>query len=457
MRQRSRNRRRGGRNRNPDQGGGQPGNSNRGQSSGNSSQGQSSGNSSQGGQRQGGNGQGSQGQGGNSGGSQGQGGQGQGQGQRSSGQRGRRGGRRGGRNRNRNPQQGGGEPGNSIHSNPQGGNSGGSQGQGGQGQGQRRGGRRGGRDRNRGGSGGGGGQRDRTITIKRSEAEVQFLNKTPITPDEWISFEKGSSDPAMRAIDLLCPVGKGQRGLIVSPPKVGKTTILKEICRSVEAAYPKMKVYVLLVDERPEEVTDFRRAVKAEVFASSSDKTFRDHMRTADEVYQRAVADAAAGQDAMIVLDSLTRLARAHNTAASGRKTLSGGLDSRAMEVPRRFFGAARKLEEGGSLTILATILVDTNSRMDEVIFQEFKGTGNMELVLYRPAAEQRVYPAIHVKNSGTRREELLIGEKDLEKVWALRRKLATMGDLEGTKTVVELLRRNKTNEKVLATITGGM
>jgi transcription termination factor Rho len=177
----------------------------------------------------------------------------------------------------------------------------------------------------------------------------------------------------------------------------------------------------------------------------------------ADQVYQRAVADAAAGRDAMIVLDSLTRLARAHNTASGGSRTLSGGLDSRAMEIPRRFFGSARKLEEGGSITILATILVDTNSRMDEVIFQEFKGTGNMELVLSRPAAEQRIFPAIHIKNSGTRREELLIPEKMLVSVWNLRRKLANVTDMEATKTLCDLLKRNKTNESLLGSIEGAM
>lgn len=261
----------------------------------------------------------------------------------------------------------------------------------------------------------------------------------------------------MRVVDLLTPVGKGQRGLIVSPPKVGKTTILKQFCQAAAQAEPAMKVYCLLIDERPEEVTDFRRSVPAQIHASSSDRPYEEHIRMADSVYQKALGEAAKGQDVLIVLDSLTRLARAHNTAASGSKTLTGGLDSRAMEVPRRFFGAARKLEEGGSLTILATILVDTGSRMDEVIFQEFKGTGNMELVLSRPAAEARVFPAIHVKNSGTRREELLLPPKTLESVWKLRRTLAALSDLEATKTVTELLRRYPTNEKLLAAVQGGL
>ncbi|MFH1723393.1 MAG: transcription termination factor Rho [Elusimicrobiota bacterium] len=292
--------------------------------------------------------------------------------------------------------------------------------------------------------------------LRRTEAEKDFLSKTPVTPFEWIRFEDGSREWAMRAVDLLAPVGKGQRGLIVSPPKVGKTTILKQFCQAVEKAEPKMIVNCLLIDERPEEVTDFRRAVKAEMFASCSDRAYDEHIRIADRVYQKSIADAAAGRDVLIVLDSLTRLARAYNTAATGTKTLSGGLDSRAMEVPRRFFGAARKLEEGGSITILATILVDTNSRMDEVIFQEFKGTGNMELVLSRRAAEVRVFPAIHVKSSGTRREELLLPPKTLERVWDLRRKLANFSDLEATKSINELLRQYPTNEKLLAEIQGG-
>ncbi|OIO06942.1 MAG: transcription termination factor Rho [Elusimicrobia bacterium CG1_02_63_36] len=333
----------------------------------------------------------------------------------------------------------------------------------GQGQGQYSGqnpGQRGGRNRNRNRNRNRGGRRGRQqpqAPLQRTEAEVEFLNKTPITPNEWIQFEKGSDEHAMRAVDFLCPVGKGTRGLIVSPPKVGKTTILKQICNAVEKADKDMRVLCVLIDERPEEVTDFRRAVNAEIFASSSDAGFQEHIKMAQRVYQEAVATAAAGKDVMIVLDSLTRLARAFNTAATGTKTLSGGLDSNAMEWPRRFFGAARKLEEGGSITILATILVDTNSRMDEVIFQEFKGTGNMELVLSRQAAEMRIFPAIHVKNSGTRREELLLPKDALEKVWLLRRKLAIASDMEATKTVVDLLKRNPTNEKLLAGIQGSL
>ncbi|MBI5200417.1 MAG: transcription termination factor Rho [Elusimicrobia bacterium] len=305
-----------------------------------------------------------------------------------------------------------------------------------------------------GGGGGGGGQRDnRPQERRKSDAENAFLLRTPLTPNQWIRMEKGLNDPAMRAVDLLAPVGKGTRGLIVAPPKSGKTTILKQLCVAAHASEPNMKIYCLLVDERPEEVTDFKRSVPAEVFASSSDRGYDEHIRLAETVYQKAVAGAAAGEDVMIVVDSLTRLSRVHNTASGGNRTMSGGLDSRAMEVPRRFFGAARKLEEGGSLTILATILVDTGSRMDEVIFQEFKGTGNMELVLSRQAAEARCFPAIHVKNSGTRREELLFPPETLQKVWKLRRTLASLGDLEATRSIIDMMRRHPTNERLLQVI----
>ncbi len=339
----------------------------------------------------------------------------------------------------------------------QGGGAGGGSGAGGVGGGRKGGGAGRNRNRNRNRGGRRGRQQQQQVPLKRTPAEVEFLNKTPITPNEWIQLEKGSSEASMRVFDLLCPVGKGTRGLIVSPPKVGKTTILKQICNAVEKAEPEMRVLCVLIDERPEEVTDFRRAVSAEIFASSSDSGYQEHIKMAKRVYLEAVETAAAGKDVIIVLDSLTRLARAFNTAATGTKTLSGGLDSNAMEWPRRFFGAARKLEEGGSITILATILVDTNSRMDEVIFQEFKGTGNMEFVLSRQAAEMRMFPAVHVKNSGTRREELLLPKDSLEKAWLLRRKLANASDMEATKTVLELIKKNKTNEKLLDGIQGSL
>ncbi|MFA6093050.1 MAG: transcription termination factor Rho [Elusimicrobiota bacterium] len=309
---------------------------------------------------------------------------------------------------------------------------------------------------NPGGHGGHSQHAEKPNFPRKTEAEKIFQDKTPLTPFEWIRFENGSKEPSMRAVDLLAPVGKGQRGLIVSPPKVGKTTILKEFCQAAAKAQDGLKVWCVLVDERPEEVTDFKRSVPAEVFASSNDRPFTEHLRMCEEVYHRALAEANAGKDVLIVLDSLTRLARAHNSAATGSRTMSGGLDSRAMEWPRKFFGAARKLEEGGSITILATILVDTGSRMDEIIFQEFKGTGNMELVLFRPAAEQRLFPAIHVKNTGTRREELLLPEPILQSVYKLRRNLANLSDLEATKALIELLRRHPTNERLLSVVQGG-
>ena len=286
-----------------------------------------------------------------------------------------------------------------------------------------------------------------------SEAERNFMALTPIDPQPWIQLEKGSTDISVRAMDILCPIGKGTRGLIVAPPKAGKTTFLKAISNAVSDAAPEIKQYVLLIDERPEEVTDFKRSVKAEVVASSSDQPYEKHVQVADQLIRQAVAEASEGKDVFILLDSLTRLARVHNQFATGQRTMSGGLDSRAMEVPRRFFGCARKIENGGSLTILATILVDTGSRMDEVIFQEFKGTGNMELVLSRQAAEMRIFPAMKVRESGTRKEEKLLPADTLENVWKLRRALADKGDIESLKLFTDMLRLHKTNKALLATL----
>jgi len=286
-----------------------------------------------------------------------------------------------------------------------------------------------------------------------SEEEKAFMGKTPVDPHQWISMEKGSTDASMRAMDLLCPVGKGTRGLIVAPPKAGKTTFLKQISNAVAASSPEIKQYCLLIDERPEEVTDFKRSVPAEVMASSSDQSYDRHVAVAEELMKKAVAEASGGADVFILLDSLTRLSRVHNQFATGTRTMTGGLDTRAMEVPRRFFGAARKLEEGGSLTILATILVDTGSKMDDIIFQEFKGTGNMELVLFRQAAEMRIFPALKVRDTGTRKEEKLLPPEVLEGVWKLRRHLADRGDLEATKAFNELLRTHKTNKALLAAL----
>jgi transcription termination factor Rho len=338
---------------------------------------------------------------------------------------------------------------------------GGGQGNRGQRHGQGGGGRHGRHDRrnrhfNRNNNGQNRGQQQRPAVPQppqRSEDEKLFMSKTPVDPFEWIQLEKGSTDPSMRAIDLLSPVGKGTRGLIVAPPKAGKTTFLKQISNAVAVANPEIKQYCLLIDERPEEVTDFKRSVPAEVLASSSDQAYERHVVVAEELMRKAVADASSGKDVFILLDSLTRLARVHNQFATGSRTMSGGLDSRAMEVPRRFFGAARKLEEGGSLTILATILVDTGSKMDDIIFQEFKGTGNMELVLFRQAAEMRIFPALKVRDTGTRKEEKLFPKDMIESIYKLRRLVGGMGDLEAIKNFTEMLRVHKTNNALLAAL----
>ena len=258
----------------------------------------------------------------------------------------------------------------------------------------------------------------------------------------------------MRAMDLLCPIGMGQRGLIVAPPGSGKTTFLKHICQAVAKAQPDIKLYVLLIDERPEEVTDFRRSVPGEVRYSSCDETYDHHIRTADELMRQAMGEAGDGKNVMIVIDSLTRLSRVHNAerVSSGR-TLSGGVDARAMEVPRRIFGMARKIEHGGSLSILATILVDTGSRMDQVIFEEFKGTGNMEVYLSREIANRRIYPAIDISKSATRREELLIPADELEKIRKIRRAISGLGPAEAIQTLLEQMKKFPTNRDLLAAL----
>ncbi|TYC59198.1 transcription termination factor Rho [Marinobacter sp. BW6] len=291
-----------------------------------------------------------------------------------------------------------------------------------------------------------------------SEADPQkrFLNAVAINPAPGIRLESGSDQLTVRAMDLITPIGMGQRGLIVAPPGSGKSTILKHICQAVGKAYPEIKLYALLIDERPEEVTDFKRSVPAEVHASSSDESYAHHVRVANELLDTARQQAGEGENVMIVIDSLTRLSRVHNAErkSSGR-TMSGGMDARAMEVPRRLFGAARNLENGGSLTILATVLVDTGSRMDQLIFEEFKGTGNMELVLSREVANQRIFPALDIAKSSTRREELLLDPRDLDKIGALRRALSGLKPLAGTKKLVELLEKYPTNAELLKNIPG--
>ncbi len=284
-----------------------------------------------------------------------------------------------------------------------------------------------------------------------SPAEVQFFSGTSVDPAPRIQLAKALNEPTIRAMDLICPIGKGQRGLIVSPPKSGKTTFLKHICQAITAAEPEMKVYVLLIDERPEEVTDFRRSVTAEVRWSTSDQPYENHIRVAKELMKEAIEHAAAGKHVMILIDSLTRLARVHNNAVRGHgRTLSGGVDAQGLLIPRKIFGTARNIEHGGSIGILATILVQTGSRMDDVIFQEFKGTGNMELVLSREVSDRRIFPAINIRESGTRKEEKLFSPEELKANHTLRQALASMGDVEAAQALTELLKKYPTNQAIV-------
>lgn len=274
-----------------------------------------------------------------------------------------------------------------------------------------------------------------------------FDSLTPIFPRERLSLEDGTRDLSMRLIDLVAPIGKGQRGLIVAPPKAGKTVLLKKIAASIEKKYPKVELIVLLVDERPEEVTDMQRSIGGEVIYSTFDELPQHHVKVAEMVLARAQRLVEHGKDVVILLDSLTRLARAYNLVvpASGR-TLSGGLDPGALHKPKKFFGAARKMEEGGSITILATALVETGSRMDDVIFEEFKGTGNMELHLDRKLSEKRIFPAINLNKSGTRREDLLMNQEEMEAVWIMRRAMADMGTQEVTERIIDQMAHTKNN-----------
>lgn len=284
-----------------------------------------------------------------------------------------------------------------------------------------------------------------------SSDEKKFLAGTAVNPYPRIIFEKGSDDLSVRALDLICPIGMGQRALVVSSPGLGKTEFLKRICHAVLNGYSDMKVYCVLIDERPEEVTDFKRSVNAEVYSSSIDHSHENHIKIVDTVIARAFKEAAAGHNVMILLDSLTRLARAYNSQhRGGGRTLSGGLDAGVLEVPRRIFGAARNVEGLGSITIIATILVDTGSRMDNVIFEEFKGTGNMELVLSKELAANRVFPAIDVSKSGTRRAELLFEPEEFKRLELLYRGMATMNNVAAMKKLVEMLQKYPSNSELL-------
>lgn len=284
-----------------------------------------------------------------------------------------------------------------------------------------------------------------------SPERLHFDGLTPIYPEERLTLETGEGDVATRIIDLIAPIGKGQRGLIVSPPKAGKTTLLKKIANSIIKNNPDVELLILLIDERPEEVTDMQRSVKGEVISSTFDEPPENHVKVADMVLERAKRLVEHRKDVVILLDSITRLARAHNLVIppSGR-TLSGGVDPAALHKPKRFFGAARNIEEGGSLTILATALVETGSRMDDVIFEEFKGTGNMELILDRRLAERRIFPAIDVKRSGTRKEELLLTREELELTWKFRRITDNKTSHEVTEMLIDAMNKTKTNADLL-------
>jgi transcription termination factor Rho len=278
-----------------------------------------------------------------------------------------------------------------------------------------------------------------------------FDNLVPVYPTKKIMLESAPGEYSVRIMDLLSPIGKGQRGLIVSPPKSGKTILLQKIANSISRNHPEIKLIILLIDERPEEVTDMERSVKGEVISSTFDEPPERHVQVADMVIEKAKRLVEAKEDVVILLDSITRLARAHNIVVphSGR-ILSGGVDSNALHKPKRFFGAARNTEDGGSLTIIATALIDTGSRMDDVIFEEFKGTGNMELVLNRDLSDRRIFPAIDVNRSGTRREDLLMKEDDLGKIWILRKILSDFNPIEAMEFLLDKIRGTKNNKEFL-------
>ncbi len=294
-------------------------------------------------------------------------------------------------------------------------------------------------------------------SIEETLRRPNFEDLTPIFPDERIHLERQHSSNAMRIVDLISPIGKGQRGMIVSQPKAGKTTLLKEIARSVKESNPDMHIIILLIDERPEEVTDIKEAIEGkneEVIYSTFDELPEHHKRVSEMVIERAKRLVEHSQDVMILLDSITRLSRAYNlTVPPSGRTLSGGLDPAALHMPKRFFGAARNMREGGSLTILATALVETGSKMDDVVFEEFKGTGNMELVLDRKLSEKRVFPAIDIAKSGTRREDLLLNDAELHAVDTMRKGLNGMRSDEAVENILNLFARTKTNAEVIAQI----
>jgi len=283
---------------------------------------------------------------------------------------------------------------------------------------------------------------------------VPFENLTPLFPDQRIMLEREHDEISMRVMDIFTPIGMGQRGVIVAPPRTGKTVLLQKIANSISKNHPEIYLVVLLIDERPEEVTDMERSTKAHVLSSTFDEPPERHIQVAEMVIEMSKRMVESGRDVVILLDSITRLARAYNTMEphSG-KILSGGVDSNALHKPKRFFGAARNIEDGGSLTIVATALVDTGSRMDEVIFEEFKGTGNMELCLDRHLVDKRIFPAINIEKSGTRKEELLLHPDELNKIWILRKALSGVQPVEAMELVVTKLKKTKTNAEFLMTM----
>ncbi len=287
-------------------------------------------------------------------------------------------------------------------------------------------------------------------------ATLGFESLTAVNPHERLTLETAPDELSMRALDLIAPIGKGQRGLIVAQPRTGKTMLLQGIAKAVLANHPEVVVMVLLVDERPEEVTDFRMTIgkSAEIFASSNDNPYRRHIEVTEQVLDKAKRLVLEKRDVLLLFDSLTRMTRAYNNELSSRgRTMSGGIDSRAFLMPRAFFGAARKLEEGGSLTIIGTVLVDTGSRMDDIIFEEFKGTGNMELHLSRELSDRRIFPSIDILRSGTRREELLFSEAELKKIHLLRRALSGTKPVQAMEAILERLRLTKTNAEFLKSL----
>ena len=290
------------------------------------------------------------------------------------------------------------------------------------------------------------------LSLEEAKNRPLFDNLTPLFPTEQLKLEYDSSKVTGRILDLFSPIGKGQRALIVAPPRTGKTELMKELAHGISANHPEVELMVLLVDERPEEVTDMQRSVKGQVFASTFDLPASNHIKVAELVLERAKRRVESGKDVVILLDSITRLARAYNAATpSSGKVLSGGVDANALHKPKRFFGSARNIEQGGSLTIIATALIDTGSRMDEVIFEEFKGTGNSEIVLARSIADRRIYPAFDILKSGTRKDELLLGSDKLQKVWILRNFMQQLGDIEALNLIYSKMKDSKSNDEFLS------